>query len=370
MPGKKILWMTWKDIKHPLAGGAELVTSHLAKRLVKDGNEVVILTSGFKKAKGEEMIDGYKVIRVGSRYSVYLKAFLYYTKHLRGWADLVVDEMNTMPFFAKFYVSEKNIFFVHMLCRNIWFYQMMSPVNFLGYILEMFYLPLFTDRKVVTVSESTKQDLIRFGFDAKNIAIISEGIEIEHLKDIDSVPKFEKPTMLALGAIRSMKRTDHIIKAFEIAKTAVPNLELLLCGSAEGSYGQKVLSMIKGSKFKKSIKYLGRVGNDQKIKLLQRSHFVCVTSVKEGWCLVVSEANSQGTPAVVYDVDGLRDSVKDNVTGFICYSNQPIELAKNIVRILEDKRVYKYLQKNAWDWSKDINFENSYRQFKKVSNFV
>jgi len=44
----------------------------------------------------------------------------------------------------------------------------------------------------------------------------------------------------------------------------------------------------------------------QTIGLLQKSHVLAVTSVKEGWGLVVTEANPQGTPAVVYNVDGLR----------------------------------------------------------------
>ena len=37
----KILWLTWKDRKNPLAGGAEVVNEELAKRLVKDGHEVI-----------------------------------------------------------------------------------------------------------------------------------------------------------------------------------------------------------------------------------------------------------------------------------------------------------------------------------------
>ena len=37
----KILWLTWKDKKNPLAGGAEVVNEELAKRLIADGNEVI-----------------------------------------------------------------------------------------------------------------------------------------------------------------------------------------------------------------------------------------------------------------------------------------------------------------------------------------
>ena len=56
------------------------------------------------------------------------------------------------------------------------------------------------------------------------------------------------------------------------------------------------------------------------------------TSVKEGWGLIVTEAGSQGTPAIVYDVDGLRDIVVESETGVIFNSkNKPEELAKKII---------------------------------------
>ncbi|RKY81760.1 glycosyltransferase family 1 protein, partial [candidate division KSB1 bacterium] len=46
-----LLWLTWKDRKHPLAGGAELVNEKLAKRLVQDGHRVIFLVGGYKKVE-------------------------------------------------------------------------------------------------------------------------------------------------------------------------------------------------------------------------------------------------------------------------------------------------------------------------------
>jgi glycosyltransferase involved in cell wall biosynthesis len=66
---------------------------------------------------------------------------------------------------------------------------------------------------------------------------------------------------------------------------------------------------------------------------------------------------------VVYNVDGLRDAVRNKETGLVCNKNNPENLAKNIVQILNDNEKYKILQNNAWDWSKEINFEKSYEQF-------
>ena len=113
----KILWFTWKDVKNPLSGGAEAVNEELAKRLIKDGHQVIFLVAGFPGGLSEEKINGYTIIRLGNRWTVYWKAYKYYKKNLIGWADLVIDEVNTIPFFTKYYIKEKNILFVHQLCR-------------------------------------------------------------------------------------------------------------------------------------------------------------------------------------------------------------------------------------------------------------
>lgn len=364
----KILWFTWKDRRNPQAGGAELVNEELAKRLAQDGHEVIFIVGGFSGGPAEENREGFKITRVGNKWTVYLKTFQHYRKHLKKWPDLVIDEINTIPFFAKFYSKQKNILFVPQLCRRIWFHQIFFPLNLLGYILEPIYLRLLNDRKVITISQSSKDDLKRYGFKESNISIIPLGTELEPVANPGAIIKFKKPTLLSLGAIRSMKRTDHVIKAFELAKKSVPDLELMVAGDPFGVYGRKVLNLIKKSDYSESIQYLGRVSVVKKIELMQRSHLIAVPSVKEGWGLIVTEANSQGTPAVVYNVDGLRDAVKNNQTGLVCDHNTPENMASKIADVLRKPETYKTLQENGWEWSKEINFEKGYKQFLSILN--
>jgi len=363
----KILWMTWKDGRHPQAGGAEVVNEELAKRLVQNGHEVVFLTGGFVGCEKEETKDGFRIIRLGGRFSVYWHAFGYYRKNLQGWADLVIDEMNTMPFFASYYVKEKNIMFVHQLCREIWFYQFPFPFGLIGYMIEPVYLWMLRKNKVITVSESTKKDLMRFGFKEDNINIISEGIEMKPVENLESVGKYEKTTVLSLGSVRPMKRTLDQIKAFEIAKVEIPDLRLKIAGDMGGKYGEKVLDYISKSRYNEDMECLGRVDDEKKIELMQKSHLITVTSVKEGWGLIVTEANSQGTPAAVYNVDGLRDSVKNGETGILAKKNNPAGLAEAIIGILSDKDKYEEMRRKGWEWSREINFERGYKEF--VLNF-
>ncbi|KKP97504.1 MAG: Glycosyl transferase, group 1 [Candidatus Moranbacteria bacterium GW2011_GWE1_36_7] len=361
----KILWFTWKDMKNPYAGGAEVVNEQLAKKLVADGHEVIFLVRSFYGAKKEEMVDGYKVIRMGNHHTVYWEAYKYYKKNLRGWADLVIEEVNHIPFYCNWYVKEKSILFIHNLGREIWFYEMGRIKGLIGYLLEPIWMRLLGNRNIVTISGSTKKDLIRFGFKKNKIKIISEGIELEPVADLN-IEKFKKPTLLSLGALRAMKRADQIILAFELVKKDLPDLQLVVAGCTKGKFVRKVLAMIESSPFKDSIQCLGKVSQEKKIELMQKSHLIAVTSIKEGWGLIVTEANSQGTPAVVYDVDGLRDSCRNLETGFVCEKNTPENLSEKIQEALQDKESYERIRQNAWNWSKEINFDKSYEDFSKL----
>ncbi len=366
----KIVWMNWKDLKHPLAGGAEVVTEELAQRLVKDGHQVTLIVGGFKGGLRSEKVQGYQIVRVGSRWSVYGEAYQYYRKNLVGQADVVIDEINTIPFFAKWYVTQKNLLFVHMLCREIWFYQLPWFIGWIGYVIEPLYLQLLSDRVVATVSQSTKQDLINHGFKADKIHIISEGIQIPPVSDLKSIRKFSRFTVLSLGSLRPMKRTLDQIKAFELARAAVPELQLKIAGDANDPYGKKVLDRVNQSRFRDDIQYLGRVTPSQKKVLMQKSHVLVVTSIKEGWGLVVTEAASQGTPSIVYSVDGLKDSVINGKTGIVTAQNSAQSMSRAIRDLFQDRGKYQQLQKAGWQWSKKITFEQSYKDFCQVLNSV
>ncbi len=96
---------------------------------------------------------------------------------------------------------------------------------------------------------------------------------------------------------------------------------------------------------------------------MQKSLLILVTSIKEGWGLIVTEAASQGTPAVVYDVDGLRDSVYHSKTGLITTSNTPIKLAEAIKSLLYEPAKFEQIQYSAWKVSHSVNFDQSYQDF-------
>jgi glycosyltransferase involved in cell wall biosynthesis len=365
-----ILWFSWKDPGHPASGGAEVVLWELSKRLVAEGHGVTILTCGYNDASDREQVDGINIIRIGSsRYIHPFQALSYYLRKLRNRFDIVIEVVNTAPYFGVFFGKKSQRYlFYHQLAEEIWDYETKAPLSQVGrYILEPGANRLLSrsGAPVITISESTRQNLTRYGFKPENVSIISEGIQMQPLAGLRGIAKFERPTMLGLGAMRAMKRTMHQVEAFELAKQQLPELQLKLAGLADDDYGRSVLARAQASPYREDIEYLGKVSADDKTELMRRSHLITVTSVKEGWGLIVSEAASQGTPAVVYDVDGLRDSVRHGQTGLVV-EPQPSALASGVASLLGDSSTYQRLRDSAWQWSRLLTFDNAYKDFKNA----
>lgn len=359
----RIVWFSWKDRSHPLAGGAETVSGEIMDRLVRDGHSVKLITAMHTGAKEHETVEGLEIIRLGNRFTVYAKARRYFTENLSDWPDLVIDEMNTIPFGSAFVSKQKNVLLAYQLAREIWFYQMFFPVSLVGYLAEPLYLRLLSKKysTVLTESNSTKQDMQKYGFQAKNIQTFRVGMALKPLDKLSE--KQNQRIVLSLGAMRPMKRTLHAVKAFESARDKDSSLRMVIAGDTSGKYAQNVLSYIASSRHTSAIEVKGRVSNDVRLELMQTASVILVTSVKEGWGLIITEANSQGTPAIAYNVDGLRDSVKDNETGLLVANNDFATMGKAIVELINNPSKYETLRQKAWQWSKEFTFENSYQDF-------
>lgn len=343
----------------------------LIDRQLAEGHQVTLLTATYPGAnKKEQLPNGLRIIRIGSNRILHsLQALCYYLLRLRGKYDLIIETVNTAPYFSLLFRGRaKGVAFYHQLARKVWFFEAAAPLSYIGfYLIEPIATWLLSRARtpLVTVSESTKQDLSHFGWSVDRTHIISEGICFEPIKTLQGVKKFDNPTVLSLGAIRGMKRTLDQIRAFEIAKQTIPNLQMKIAGEASGKYGEEVLAAINQSSCRKDIEYLGRVDEQQKKQLMQKSHIITVTSIKEGWGLIVTEAASQGTPAIVYDADGLRDSVRHHQTGLVV-SPGPERLAAATVFSLRDKQRYQSMRQAAWQWSKQITFDKSYQDLKQA----
>jgi len=352
----RVLILNLRDVKNPNAGGAEIFTHEVAKRWSIAGNEVTLLTAGFEDAKKRENIDGVEVIRLGNTFSVYWLAKKYYKKHLEGKYGIVIDEYTYRPFITPEFVKEPIVFLVHELAREKYFYELPPPLSHICcYILEPKWLKNYVEVPTITVSNSTKQDLLEIGF--KKIYIVPEGI---NFKPLDEIPEKEKePTLLFIGLLKKANLADHAIEAFRFIKKELPTAKLWIVG--RGAQFEKLKKAAKHL----SVTFFGYVNEEKKLELMSKAHVILVPAVREGWGLVVTEANACGTPAIGYNVHGLRDSIRDKETGLLT-ENNPDALAEAIITFFKDEKLRQKLTENALEWSKSFSWDRTAKEFMKV----
>jgi len=344
-------------------GGAEVFTHEVAKHWVKLGHEVTLFTSEYAGCTREMVLDGVRIVRAGGRLGVYRKAKQYYRNYFsKEGYDVVVDEINTRPFFAPKFVngSEKGVALIHQLAREYWFYETPFPLSYIGYyFLENRWLRNYVDVPTVTVSESTKQDLLNLGF--KKTSVVPEGLNFKPLSEVPK--KEERPVVVFVGRLRRAKRPDHAIEAFRIVRDKVPDAELWVLG--EGSF-RKDLERIAFD----GVKFFDGLSNEDWRGFLRRAWVLVNPSVREGWGLNVVEANALGTPCVAYDVAGLRDSVKDGVTGLLAVGGDVEDLAGKVLRVLGDEGLRVRLSRNALEYARGFSWDKTAEEFMKVLETV
>lgn len=359
MESLKILWFNWRCWLNPDMGGAEVFTREVAKRWVEAGHEVTLFTSEFPNCKREEFLDGVRVVRSGGRYSVYRRAKKYYGERFsREGYDVVVDEINTRPFFTPKFVNsgEKVVGLIHQLAREYWFYETPFPISYVGYyFLEERWLRSYVDVPTVTVSESTKGDLLGLGF--KRVFVVSEGL---NFKPLDKMPtKEEHPVIAYVGRLKRAKRPDHAVRAFGIVREKVPEAELWVLG--DGSFRKDLEGMADDE-----VRFFDSLSDGERRERIGRSWVLVNPSVREGWGLNVVEANALGVPCVAYDVAGLQDSVKDGTTGLLAESGDVKDLAEKLVQVLSNKDLREKLGENALEYSRGFSWDKTAWEFMRI----
>lgn len=339
-----ILVLNWRDPKNPKSGGAEIVTMKHAIAWVKKGHGVVWFTSRFKGSLKRESIDGVEIVRHGNSLTVYMLApFFYFLSKIKY--ELVIDEIHGIPFFTPLYVRKPKIAFIHEVASNIWDYMYPFPINKIGRVMEKIYFYLYRNLPFWTDAPSTINDLEKIGIKRKNCVAIPCPCDN---KSLISLPEKEKiPTFVFVSRVVKMKGIEEVVKSFFYILKEVKNGQLWIVGDGDRKYLEYLKKTMYAYSIGAKVKFFGRVDDSKKLELMRRSHILLHASIREGWGLVVTEAASQATPSVVYNVSGLKDSVINNKTGIVLSNNSPLEMAKEAIELFENKNRYISFQKNC-----------------------
>lgn len=347
-----ILIFNWKDIRHPAAGGAEIVTHQFAKHLVSFGHQVTIVSSHYKNLAAEETIDRVSIFRRGNIYTVHLHAFLLYRQRYAGWADIVIDQIHGIPFFTPFYVKKPVLAYIHEVADTIWFSEYPFPLSSIGYFLESLYFKLYRNTTFLTDSVSTKHDLQGKDILSSNVHVLP--LTIKRVPKMN-LSKTKYPSLIYIGRITPMKRIEFLIMATRLLIIDFPKLKVTIVGNGKTTYIKRLKMLVGELKLAKYISFKEYVNEKKKFELFKTHALFIHPSLKEGFGLTVLEAASQGTPTVAFAVGGLRDLIKNRQNGILVDKDaSPENLAQVINNLLRNPKQIEKYSMHAYSWSKKL----------------
>jgi cellulose synthase/poly-beta-1,6-N-acetylglucosamine synthase-like glycosyltransferase/glycosyltransferase involved in cell wall biosynthesis/O-antigen/teichoic acid export membrane protein len=368
----KILVFNWRDTRHAWAGGAEVYVHEIAKRWVKDGHLVTVFCGNDGKSPRNEVVDGVQMVRRGGFYTVYVWAFLYYILRFRKKYDVVIDSENGVPFFTPLYVSEPVIGLVYHIHQDVILKELklpkyLLPIATLTILIERFVVPIvYKNTQMITISESSKSDMIKIGLGKNNyIKIVNPGVDLSKCKILS---KYKNPTLLHVGRLKTYKSVDTIIKAVSLLIKSTPNVKLNIAGF--GDEREKLEKLVSKLSLNNNITFLGKISDEKRNELMSKSWVFVYPSTFEGWGISAIEANASGTPVVASNVAGLRDSVKDGYSGLFAKVKDEQDFAEKISLIIGDKKLRTKLSKDAIKWANGFDWDVSANKFLIAINNV
>jgi glycosyltransferase involved in cell wall biosynthesis len=373
-----LVFIAWKDLHHPHAGGAERMHHEISLRLVQDGFHVTHLVPGFPGAEPETDIEGVRVLRVGHGMHAFLQLRKEFRKRFAPERPFLVDVFNCIGSHACLDQAEHACMLIHHVQGRMWFHQTRFPgmpagigplLSLPGWCAERLSLRRLARRfpgPVLTVSPSTRSDLVQCGFAEDRIRLVPNGTPPPAARPSEPGEGKESTFTVLLMGTRKSKRPLHTARAFAELAAQRPGVRFWVAG--RGTEEPALRRFLEKQELLAAATFHGPVTDAERDRLYQSAHVVALTSAKEGWGLVVNEANACGTPVVAYDVPGLRDSVVPEAG--LRVPESPNALAQALVTLHDEalQRPDAYVQRcrTAAEHAARFSYDETYRRFREA----
>ncbi|GGN56498.1 glycosyl hydrolase [Streptomyces albiflavescens] len=347
---RRIVFLARRDLGNPAAGGSELLVDRLAEGLTELGHQVTLLCGGPAAYRD------YRVVSAGGDLGHFLRARPALHRQV-GDCDLLVEVCNGLPYLAPLWHHGPTLCLVNHVHTDLWkmrFGGPLAPAARLGRRLEHWALAGAQRRNLlVAVSPSTAHALRAIGVERDRIRVVHNGVE----EPGPRASRSPEPLFVAMGRLVEYKRIDLLLRLWERVRP-VTGGRLVIVG--DGPERER-LEQLAGP----GVEFAGHVSEAEKHRLLCAAWLLLHPSAVEGWGLVVTEAAARETPAIAFDVPGLRDSVVDGETGLLARGESSFAAAWCTLALSTHRRTL--MGKAARDRAARYRWNHTVRQFRAVA---
>ena len=361
LAGRHVAFLSWRDTHNPEGGGAERYLEKMAQGLVERGVRVTIFCAAHAAAPPDEVVDGIRFIRRGSKLTVYSEGFTALARGRFGHVDLVVDVQNGLPFFTRAATKAPVVVLVHHVHREQWPVVYPGLVGKVGWAIEHGLAPrLYRSCQYVAVSRATRDELVPLGVDRRRIAVVHNGTDPVVATGVG--PSVH-PTIAVVGRLVPHKQVEHAIDAALALRDAHPDLRLHVVGSGwwEAELHRYAADRGAGD----TVVFEGHVDETRKHEVYEQAWVLALPSLKEGWGLVVGEAGMHRTPTVAYrSAGGTRESIAHDASGLLV--DEPHDFVDALRDLLTDAELRGRLGEGALGMSHRFTWEHAQESFAHV----
>ena len=361
----------------PTFGGVEQVIYELASRQVKEGHEVHVFCCDSDKnqriKKKQEIIEGVKVHRFPYWFRLSYNTFIWPSLFLKfnGKFDVVHSHVSGHLYILLTGLLSKIKNFKHVHTTHCpW-----TGVEFRPKYLKPFLLlnDLIFNKlafrlidKIIPITPWELNVINKYTSRKSRIKVIPNGtdgilykkVKNNRFKKINRIK--EKYLVLFFGRLNPTKGPEKLAKvAVNITKKR-KDIAFVWVGPDEGK-AEEVKSLIKPYK---NMHYLGPLRGKEKIaEMYQSANVYVLPSYREGLPLTLFEAMASGLPIVASPVNGVPYEMKEPDNGFFSNYGDLESLERNILKLIEDKKLAKKISQNNFKKSKDYDWNKIYKSY-------
>jgi glycosyltransferase involved in cell wall biosynthesis len=330
-----ILLANWQDCDNPQAGGAEIHLFEIFRRIAGRGHRVRLVCSGWPDGAARAEVQGIDVTRVGNRNSFALLGRSAVRQALRNERpDVMVEDVNKIPLFLTSLSDLPFCAIIPHLFGDAVFHEAAWPMAATVWLAERPLARGYRRAGFHAISESTRDDLVARGVPGDRIRVIHPGVDSTHYTPDPAVGRTSPPSFLYIGRLKRYKGVDVALSALALALRERPDIRLDIAGT--GDYRPELERRVAALNLDRSVTFHGFVSEAEKLRLLRSTWANVFPSPKEGWGITVVEAAACGTPSLASDSPGLRDSVRNGVTGWLVPHGDAGALAARMVALASD----------------------------------
>jgi glycosyltransferase involved in cell wall biosynthesis len=162
--------------------------------------------------------------------------------------------------------------------------------------------------------------------------VVNLGIDLDHFRSAEPAFPAEGPVIGTVGRLDEQKAQGVLIDAIPRVLERYPDARLVLVG--DGPLRDRLEGHARHLGISESVLFAGK--RDDVPRWLASFDIFALTSLFEGLCYAVLEAQAAGVPVIATPVGGVRETVVDGETGLVVPPGDDHALAGAILRLLDD----------------------------------